>query len=67
MPWQSLSSLAVVITMFNVAGALVGSIQYLSYGKSKELGLPGNEFNYRMDKRDDMYNRMLKEVQRSTK
>jgi hypothetical protein len=34
MPWQSLAPLFVVIGMFNVAGALVGSIQYLAYGVS---------------------------------
>lgn len=36
------------------------------YGqKSKELGLPANEWNYRMAKRDEMYHRMAKEVRKS--
>ena len=34
MPWQSLSSLVVVITMFNVAPLLVSGIQYVGYGVS---------------------------------
>eukprot|EP00429_Kryptoperidinium_foliaceum_P072270 CAMPEP_0176055588 /NCGR_PEP_ID=MMETSP0120_2-20121206/27675_1 /TAXON_ID=160619 /ORGANISM="Kryptoperidinium foliaceum, Strain CCMP 1326" /LENGTH=63 /DNA_ID=CAMNT_0017389083 /DNA_START=102 /DNA_END=293 /DNA_ORIENTATION=- len=60
MPYQSLSSLVVVATMFNVAAGLVGGIHYLANGKSKELGLPANEFNYRMDKRDQRLQQMIK-------
>ena len=41
MPWQSLSSLVVVITMFNVAPLLVSGIQYVGYGVS----LLGAEFD----------------------
>lgn len=32
MPWQSLSSMVVIIGMFNVAAALTGGIHYLAYG-----------------------------------
>ncbi|KAG7347916.1 hypothetical protein IV203_031329 [Nitzschia inconspicua] len=67
MPWQSLSSLFVVMTMFNVTPLLVSGIHYIGYGKKKELGLPSNEWNYRMEKRDEMYKRIEKEVRKSMK
>jgi len=41
--------------MFNVVPALNSGVQYLAYGKSKELGLTSNEWNYRMSKRDEAY------------
>jgi hypothetical protein len=127
MPWQSLSSLVVVMTMFNVVPLLVTGIQYAAYGvsslffvftvdsgsgsigpflrrfrahpvvdfpvfvslgvrrtraathylrccfhhlflfiqKPKELGLPANDWNYRMAKRDEVYKRMEREVRKS--
>ncbi|VEU40346.1 unnamed protein product [Pseudo-nitzschia multistriata] len=55
MPWQSMASLGVIITMFNVVPALNAGVQYLGYGKKKELGLTSNEWNYRMSKRDAAY------------
>jgi len=64
MPWQSLTSLAVVVTMFNVVPLLVTGVQQLGYGKKKELGLPANEWNYRMVKRDEMYLKFEKQVRK---
>eukprot|EP00934_Nitzschia_sp_Nitz4_P002709 Nitzschia sp. Nitz4//scaffold43_size134323//16482//18362//NITZ4_003279-RA/size134323-augustus-gene-0.85-mRNA-1//1//CDS//3329551888//2699//frame0 len=60
MPWQSVSSLFIVAGMFNAAAGLVLGINYLAYGKGKELGLTSNEFNYRMDKRDQYLNDLIK-------
>ena len=33
--------------------------------KPKELGLPGNEWNYRMVKRDDQYEKYAAEIRKS--
>jgi len=65
MPWQSAGALTVSIAMFNVVPLLVGGIQYLGHGKPKELGLPGNEWNYRMVKRDDQYEKYAAEIRKS--
>eukprot|EP00533_Pseudo-nitzschia_delicatissima_P014837 CAMPEP_0197263980 /NCGR_PEP_ID=MMETSP1432-20130617/1512_1 /TAXON_ID=44447 /ORGANISM="Pseudo-nitzschia delicatissima, Strain UNC1205" /LENGTH=70 /DNA_ID=CAMNT_0042728567 /DNA_START=92 /DNA_END=304 /DNA_ORIENTATION=- len=63
MPYQSLASLSIIIAMFNVVPALNSGVQYLAYGKKKELGLASNEWNYRMTKRDAAYAEHVKRVQ----
>lgn len=62
MPWQSVASLSVIIGMFNVVPALNTGVQYLAYGKKKELGLTASEWNYRMANRDIAYQAHVERV-----
>eukprot|EP00804_Cyclotella_cryptica_P025088 CCRYP_016560-RA/>CCRYP_016560-RA protein AED:0.30 eAED:0.30 QI:170/1/1/1/0/0/2/306/60 len=58
MPWQAVPSLLIIVGAFNVAAGLVLGIDYLQYGKRREIG--HNQWTWAMSNRDTRLQELAK-------